>query len=84
MLIGGGEALAYQGQDVTKAGILKILVYYGINSVGSFVKYFLPLLGKDMRMGNNYHPHLPSLIRVGADNRHSEPSGKIIHPIQNE
>ena len=82
-----GGALAYQGQDVTKAGILKILVYYGINSVGSFVKYFLPLLGKDMRMGNNnQYPPLPSLIREGVSNSHPElVSGfhkKLKHRVQ--
>ena len=45
----------------------KILKYYGNKAAGSFVKFFLPLLGKDTRMGNNnQYPPLPSLIREGS------------------
>ena len=64
-----------------------ILRYYVSKALGSFVKFFLPLLGKDMRMGNNnQYPPLPSLIREGVSNSHPElVSGfhkKLKHRVQ--
>ena len=64
---------------------IRILRYYVIKAAVSFVKFFLPLLGKDNRMGNNNpYPPLPSLIREGADISHSEAlRGETIQPIEN-
>ena len=44
----GGGGLADRRQDVKKAGILKIVVYYVIKAVVSIVKFF-PLLGEGLR-----------------------------------
>ena len=82
MLIGGGHSLADRRQDVKKAGILKLLRYYGIKSVGSFVKF--PLLGKDARMGNNNrYQSLPTQIREGTGNKlpHHEYQSNVQHEI---
>ena len=52
---------------------IRILRYYVIKAAVSFVKFFLPLLGKDNRMGNNNpYPPQPSPIGDGVSNSHPE------------
>ena len=79
-IIRGQKDRMVRGQDS-----IRILRYYVIKAAGSFVKFFLPLLWKDTRIGNNNpYPPLPSLIREGADISHSEAlRGKTIQPIEN-
>ncbi len=62
---------------------IQILRYYGTKAAEYFVKFFLPLIGKDTRMGNNnQYPPQPSPIGEGVSNSHPEVSGShqlLIH-----